>query len=120
VSTSTGRTSLAQIHKTQSDEDIYLVDSFLRRNFCLTVCDNIRISQCRIYPLETTGGVYRGYIASKRRFFYGLKIHLIVTAEGQPVEALLAPGAENDVKALKRFDFDLSEGGVVYGDKATV
>lgn len=104
---------LARIHKTQSDEDVYLIDSFP-----VPVCDNIRISRCRLYPLEATGGIYRGYIASKRRFFYGLKIHLIVTAEGHPVEAFLAPGAEHDAKALKRFDFDLPEETVVYGDKA--
>jgi hypothetical protein len=63
---------LAWVHNTQSDEDVYLVDSFP-----VPVCDDIRISRCRLYPWETTGGTYRGYIASKRRFFYGLKIHLI-------------------------------------------
>lgn len=105
--------TLARWWKAQAEEDIYLVDSFP-----VPVCDNIRISQCRIYPLDATDGTYRGYIASKRRFFYGLKIHLIVTAEGQPVEAFLAPGAESDVNALKRFAFDLPEGSVVYGDKA--
>ena len=73
---------LARVHKNQSDEDVYLVDSFLRRNLCLPVCDNIRISRCSIYPLEATGGVYRGYIASKRRFFYGLRIHLIAGGRG--------------------------------------
>ena len=104
---------LARVHKTQSDEDVYLVDSFP-----VPVCDNIRISRCRLYPLEATGGIYRGYIATGRRFFYGLKIHLIVTAEGHPVEVVLAPGAEHDAKALKQFDFNLPEEAVVYGDKA--
>lgn len=68
--------------------------------------------------MEATGGVYRGCIASKRRFFYGLRIHVIATAKGRPVEVVLAPGAEHDVKALKQFDFDLPEEAVVYGDKA--
>ena len=107
------RVHKTRVHKTQSDEDVYLVDSFP-----VPVCDNIRISQCKISPLEATDGVYRGYIASKHRFFYGLKIHLIVTAKGQPIEAFLTPGSKNDVGALKRFDFDLPEGAGVYGDKA--
>ena len=29
---------------------------------------------------------FRGYQASKKRYFYGLKIHLMVTQDGQPVE----------------------------------
>jgi hypothetical protein len=109
---------LARVHKTQSDEDVYLVDSFLRRNLCLPVCDNIRISRCRLYPLEAAGDIYRGYMATGRRFFYGLRIHLIVTAEGHPVEVFLAPGASRGAQALKRFDFNLPAETVVYGDKA--
>jgi len=110
--------TLACWWKAQAEEDIYLVDSFLRRNLCLPVCDNIRISRCRLYPLGATGDIYRGYMATGRRFFYGLRIHLIVTAEGYPVEAFLAPGASRGAQALKRFDFDLPEETVVYGDKA--
>jgi hypothetical protein len=83
---------LTWVHNTQSDEDVYQVDSFpvpVCDSLCrsatpcaglrlpVPVCDNIRISRCRLYPWETTGGTYRVYIASKRRFFYGLKIHLI-------------------------------------------
>jgi methyl coenzyme M reductase subunit C-like uncharacterized protein (methanogenesis marker protein 7) len=46
---------------------------------------------------------WRGYQASKRRYFYGVKIHLVVTASGQPVEFVLAPGAEADVTVLRLF-----------------
>jgi hypothetical protein len=30
-------------------------------------CDNIRIRDCRIYPLAATEDVFRGYHSSKRR-----------------------------------------------------
>ena len=104
---------LAHWWKAHAAEDIYVVDSFP-----VAVCDNIRISRCKTYPLEATEGRYRGYMASKRRYFYGLRIHLVTTATGHPVEVHLAPGAEHDVKALKRFDVDLSRGATVYADKA--
>lgn len=100
---------LAEVHKSQSEEDIYLVDSFP-----VPVCDNIRISRCKIYQSEA----YRGYTASKRRFFYGLKIHVLTTANGDPVEAFFTPGSRSDTRAMKQLDFDLPEESTVYGDKA--
>jgi len=57
------------------------------------VCDNIRIRRCRLYPEEA----FRGKIALKRRFLYGLKVHLLITATGQPVEIVLAPAGMADV-----------------------
>jgi hypothetical protein len=62
--------------------------------------------------------VHRGYIASKKRYFYGLKIHLMVTKEGQPVECFLTPGSSSDVRALQTFRFDAPEGSRIYADKA--
>jgi hypothetical protein len=59
----------------------------------IPVCDNIRIRRSRLYE----GEQFRGYIASKKRYFYGLRLHMIVTAEdGAPVEFFLEAGAAND------------------------
>ena len=80
----------------------------------IVVCDNIRIRRSKIYTDET----FRGYQSSKRRYFYGLKIHLLVTAQRQPVEFFLTPGSTGDVEGLQYFDFDLPPGSRVYGDKA--
>lgn len=87
----------------------YIVDSFP-----VHVCDNARISRCRIFREKS----YHGYAASKKRYLYGLKVHMITTRHGQPVELLFTPASENDVKALKRFELDLPEGSVLYGDRA--
>ena len=100
---------LAEVHKKQTEEDVYLIGSFP-----IPACDNIRISQCRIYQKEA----FRGYISSKRRFFFGLKIHLLVTSEGRPVEVSLTPGSASDVRVMKRFDFELPANSTVYDDKA--
>jgi hypothetical protein len=82
------------VAKQTNDRDEYIVDS------CpVPVCDNIRIRRCQLYR----GEAYRGYLASKHRYFFGLRIHLLVTATGQPVEFVLAPGVQADIIA-----FDLS------------
>lgn len=95
--------------KSLNDEAIYIVDSFP-----VAVCDNWRIRQCSIYQSEE----YRGKIASKRRYFYGVKLHLMVTGRGEPVEFFLSPGAESDVTYLTAFSFNLPDGSEIYADKA--
>jgi hypothetical protein len=100
---------LAEVWKDLSQDLSYIIDSFP-----IPVCDNIRIRRSKLYQGES----YRGYIASKRRYFYGLRIHLMVTAQGRPVEFFLAPAAMADVRALKLFRFDLPEGSTVHADKA--
>ena len=51
-------------------------------------------------------------------YFYGLKIHLMVTQDGQPVECFLTPGGVGDVDALKHYAYALPAGAVIYADKA--
>lgn len=94
--------------KAVNEEDIYAIDTFP-----IPVCDNIRIRRANIYQNED----YRGYIASKRRYFYGLKVHIMVTRQGEPVEFFISPGAFSDVGYLDQFDFDLPPGSTVYADK---
>lgn len=86
----------------------YCLDSFP-----VPVCDNIRIRRCHLYQGEAA----RGYIASKRRYFYGLRVHMIVTATGHPVEFVLRLGAESDVTVLKDLNFDLPPNARCYADK---
>jgi hypothetical protein len=63
----------------------------MRYEIPLSLCDNIRIRRCKLL----TGEEHRGYIASKKRFFYGLRVHLLITSTGvaQPVARDRAPGA---------------------------
>jgi Transposase DDE domain len=57
-------------------------------------------------------------MARKKRYVYGLKGHLLVTTDGQPVECRLTPGSYRDRRMLKAFRFDVPEGSQVYADKA--
>lgn len=100
---------LGQLWMSVSGEMEYLLDSFP-----IPVCDNIRISQSHLLQ----GEEYRGYIASKKRYFYGLRIHLVSTQDGIPVEWVFLPGAANDVRGLQTLPLNLPPGSQVYADKA--
>jgi len=102
---------LAASFKATNETQEYIIDSFP-----VPVCDNIRIRRCKLYPKDR-GEEFRGYVASKRRYFYGLRVHLLVTARGEPVEFCLAPGAENDLVPFRDFGLDLPEGAVIFADK---
>ena len=104
---------LAEFFKRNNSERTYAVDSFP-----VAACENIRISRCRIYPLEEHGGAFRGYVSSKRRYFYGLRVHLVVTGTGEPVEFSIVAGSEADVRVFKDFELDLPEGSIICADKA--
>jgi len=99
---------LGEVWKDLNADAIYSLDSFP-----IAVCDNIRISRAKIYHDNR----YRGYIPSKRRYFYGVKVHLIVTATGQPVEFFLTPGSLGDVKALE-CSTSTPPGSTLYADRA--
>jgi hypothetical protein len=95
--------------KTLNTDSIYIIDSIP-----IAVCDNMRIRRSKIYSDED----FRGYQASKKRYFYGLKIHLMVTKDGQPVACFLTPGSFGDVDALKSYAYALPDGSIIYADKA--
>lgn len=100
---------LATLWKDLNEQSVYVVDSFP-----VAACDNYRIPRSRRYR----GEVWRGYQASKKRYFYGLKLHLMVPGHGEPVEFFLTPGSWSDTRALKMYQFDLPEDALITGDKA--
>lgn len=88
---------------------IYLADSFP-----VPVRRNIRIRRCRIYQDEC----FRGRVSSRKEYFYGLKVHALMTESGIPVEIFLSPGSYSDTNSLYDFSFTVPSGSLVYGDKA--
>lgn len=69
--------SLGEYWKAQTQQAVYILDSYP-----VAACDNYRIRRAKRYQ----GEVWRGYQASKKRYFYGLKIHVMVTETGRPGE----------------------------------
>ena len=100
---------LGETWKDLNSQSVYVLDSFP-----IPACDNYRICRSRRY----SGEEWRGRQASKRRYFYGVKIHIMVTEQGQPVEFFLTPGSVSDTTAYRNYDFDLPPQAWITADKA--
>nr|WP_273770608.1 IS982 family transposase [Nostoc sp. UHCC 0926] len=100
---------VGMILKESSDCTEYLLDSFP-----VPMCDNIRIFNVKLIKSEE----YRGYIASKKRYFYGVRVQLLTTKSGIPVEFVLMPGSASDVRAFNALPLNLPPDSEVYADSA--
>ena len=103
---------LAEVFKERGPDGTYVVDSLP-----VAVCDNIRIRRCRLYAPDAEGESLRGYIPSKRRYFYGLRVNLVVSGKGELVEFALAAGSESDITVFKRMNPELPAGATIQADK---
>ena len=89
----------------------YLLDSFP-----VAVCDNIRIKRCHLTKEVVDKESYRGKITSKRRYFYGVRVQLLTTETGLPVEIAILPGSCSDLQGLSELSLDLPAGARVFLD----
>jgi hypothetical protein len=95
--------------KSLSISSTYCIDSFPA-----AVCRNIRISRCR----TVKGEERRGYCASKREYFFGFKVHAVVTSDGIPVEYTFTAGSAHDLEGIKQLPLNLPRGSELTGDSA--
>jgi hypothetical protein len=100
---------VGQIVKELSLETTYSIDSFP-----VSLCQNIRIPRCRIVK----GEEYRGFNASKRSYFYGFKVHMIVTSNGIPVEFIFTTANTHDLDGLRQMPVNLPDGSSLMADSA--
>ena len=95
--------------KSMAGASEYVIDPFP-----VAVCDNIRISRCKLLK----GKQWRGKQCSMRRYFYGVKVQVLVNDQGIPVEFGFVPGCESDVQALKKLPLTVAAESKIYGDAA--
>ena len=100
---------VGQVLKELNIDSSYSIDSFP-----VAVCENIRITNSRIVK----GEQYRGRCASKRCWFYGFKVHMIVTSDGIPVEFTFTTGSKHDLDGIKQMPLNLPEGCQILADSA--
>lgn len=100
---------LGMVFKELNLNSVYVIDSFP-----VAVCKNIRIGRSKIIK----GEEFRGYNASKREYYYGLKIHVVTTSEGIPVEFMVTAGSIHDNTAFQTMLLDLPENSDLYADAA--
>lgn len=99
---------MAEIFKKSNSTQNYAIDSFP-----VPVCSNIRIKKCKIYQ----NGEYRGYSAVKNNYFYGVRVHMLTTKNGHPIEFTIEPGSRSDIKVAKEFKFEIQKKSTVHADK---
>lgn len=87
----------------------YIIDSFP-----VAVCNNLRITNCKILKDKK----WRGYTASMRNYFYGVKVQLLTTKDGIPIAFHFTPGKTGDAKALGKMIDKLPAEASLYGDSA--
>ncbi len=86
-------------------KDLHWDARYLLDSFPIAVCDNLRIRHCRIVRDE----LYRGAVTSIRRYFYGVRVQILATSDGIPVEFCILPGACADLQGLAELPLDLPE-----------
>jgi hypothetical protein len=62
----------------------------------------------------------KGYNASKKRYFYGFKVHMITTSDKEPVQCFISMGREADVTIAYDLIPQLPKGSIGIGDKGYV
>ena len=90
-------------------EVLFAIDSFP-----VPACERARGERCR----KVRGKEYYGYIAAKRRFLYGWRLHLVVTSTGIPVNVVLMPASVSDLSPVHELLLGLPAGSCADGDKA--
>jgi hypothetical protein len=93
-------------------KDLHWESRYLLDSFPVAVCDNIRIKRCRII----SDNRYRGVMTSFRRYFYGVRVQIIATSDGIPVEFCILPGACSDLQGLAELALDLPQGAKLFVD----
>lgn len=85
----------------------YIIDSFP-----VAVCNNMRIVNCKMLKDKK----WRGYTASMKSYFYGVKVKLVTTKNGIPIAFHFTPGKTADAKALGKLIDKLHSEASIYGD----
>jgi Transposase DDE domain len=86
----------------------YIIDSFP-----IAICKNIRNKRNKRIPYDK---FFHGYNESKKEYFYGYKLQVIVNEQGLPVFYTVHAGSIHDITAFQNLHIDLPENAFLYGD----
>ena len=98
-----------QVYLRNTKNYCFIVDSFPVKAY-----ENHKSFRARIFKKKE----YHGYTASKKQYFFGIKVHMVVDSDGIPIEFIFTPGNCSDILALKNMTLDLPKGSLILGDKA--
>lgn len=87
---------------------------FVIDSFPISYCEKSRIDKRKLFMKKE----YIGYAASKKRYFCGIKVHMVVTSNGKPVNFEFRPGSESDLSVLWEMNLDIPPNSKLYADGA--
>ena len=102
---------MSEVFYKASESEIYSVDSFP-----VEVCKLERSRNCNIYNHKDM----KGYNASKKRYFYGFKVHMVVSTNKEPIHCYISYANEHDSTAAKKYLPAMKTNTTVVGDKGYV
>lgn len=94
-------------------ESRYAIDSFP-----VPMCQNIRIKRNRLTKTVSDKESYRGYVASKKVYFFGVRVQVITTVDNVPVEFSILPGDSADLQGIAELPFNFDSGDQIAADAA--
>ena len=80
-----------RIYLRKSSNQYFIVDSFPVKTY-----ETHKSFRARIFQ----GKKYHGYSSTKKSYFFGVKIHMIIDEEGVPIEFCFTPGSVSDIEGL--------------------
>ncbi len=102
---------LSELFKKLNGSQIYSVDSFP-----VEICQIQREKRSRLWRDVSL----KGYNASKEKYFYGFKVHMVVTTNQEPVSCYISEGSMHDITASYEFLPTLPKNSIVIGDKGYI
>jgi len=102
---------LSELFKRINNSQIYSVDSFP-----VEICQIQREKRSKLWQDISL----KGYNASKKKYFYGFKVHMVVTTNQEPVSCYISEGSVHDTTASFEFLNNLPKNSIVIGDKGYI
>ena len=102
---------LSEVFKKLNGSQIYSVDSFP-----VEICQIQREQRSKLWRDISL----KGYNASKQKYFYGFKVHMVVTTNQEPVSCYISEGSIHDTVASYKFLPTLPKNSIVIGDKGYI
>ena len=93
----------------KSGSDYFIVDSFPVKAY-----ETHKSFRAKLFR----GKEFHGYTASKKQYFFGIKVHMIVDADGVPIEFCFTPASTSDIAGLKELACELPKGSTLFADRA--
>ena len=100
---------ILQMYLRKSDSAFFVVDSFPVKAY-----ENHKSFRAKIFRDKE----FHGYTASKKQYFFGIKVHMIVDEMGIPIEFCFTPGSTSDIGGLKELPCELPKGATLFADRA--